>query len=250
MVSPLHELIGALRVLLGSRSSIPSRYVGWARRAAPVVAGLERLRIYASPRLPVAFTPVPRSASPSLAEELAPLRAYGEGLVADALAAFWEGAVASHWPALRTALDLDVQMRSRVLAAEGPEAVLTSLRLTVPPHRRILLAPTTFAPGPPVLDGDVLMLTYRCAVTPALGPAPRTDRLTPLVGPARAGLLRALDRPATTTGLAASLGYAPSSVSAQLAILVDCGLVARRRAGRRVLYSLAPAGTAMLGWLE
>lgn len=265
-VSPLHELIGALRLLFESRLPLPSAYASWARRAAPALARLGRLRVYSSPGLPAAFTPVPRSASPSIAMELAvlraavpvdvpaSLRAYAEpsafGLLADALAEFWEAAVAPYWSALRASLNLDVQMRSLALAAEGPEAVLASLRLAAPPHRRILLVPTTFKPGPPVLDDDVMMLPYRSALTPALDPSSRSDRLTPLLGAARASLLRALAAPTTTTGLAASLGYAPSSISAQLAILVECGLAARRRTGQRVLYFLAPTGRALLAWLQ
>lgn len=77
------------------------------------------------------------------------------------------------------------------------------------------------------------------------------DRLARLVGTARARVLRRLAHPdATTTGLAAVLGYAPSSVSAQLSVLVECGVATRRRAGRKVVYGLTPAGRAVLAWLD
>ncbi|MDY7087379.1 MAG: helix-turn-helix domain-containing protein [Actinomycetota bacterium] len=48
------------------------------------------------------------------------------------------------------------------------------------------------------------------------------------------------------SGLATALGLAPSTVSEHLAGLLAAGVVHRRRAGRRVLYGLEPAGTALV----
>ena len=77
------------------------------------------------------------------------------------------------------------------------------------------------------------------------------DRLARLVGTARARVLRGLTHPAaTTTGLAAMFGYAPSSVSVQLTVLVESGMATRRRVGRKVVYGLTPAGRAVLAWLD
>ncbi|MCI4062211.1 transcriptional regulator [Micromonospora sp. R77] len=59
-------------------------------------------------------------------------------------------------------------------------------------------------------------------------------------------MLRALTRPATTAGLAATLGLAPSTVSEHLTALATAGVVHRRRVGRRVLYGLEPAGLALV----
>ncbi|MFU8874774.1 helix-turn-helix domain-containing protein [Micromonospora sp. SL4-19] len=59
-------------------------------------------------------------------------------------------------------------------------------------------------------------------------------------------MLRALARPATTAGLAATLGLAPSTVSEHLGALLTAGVVHRRRVGRRVLYGLEPAGSALV----
>jgi DNA-binding transcriptional ArsR family regulator len=61
---------------------------------------------------------------------------------------------------------------------------------------------------------------------------------------------RALTTPATTTGLATALGLAPSTVSEHLSALQAAGVVHRRRAGRRVLYGLEPAGTALVTLLD
>jgi DNA-binding transcriptional ArsR family regulator len=62
-------------------------------------------------------------------------------------------------------------------------------------------------------------------------------------------VLRALTVPTTTTGLAGALGLAPSTVSEHLAGLQAAGVVHRRRAGRRVLYGLEPAGIALVNLL-
>jgi DNA-binding transcriptional ArsR family regulator len=59
-------------------------------------------------------------------------------------------------------------------------------------------------------------------------------------------VLRALAVPATTTALATTLGLAPSTVSEHLSGLQAAGVVHRRRAGRRVLYGLEPAGVALV----
>jgi DNA-binding transcriptional ArsR family regulator len=62
-------------------------------------------------------------------------------------------------------------------------------------------------------------------------------------------VLRALTVPATTTALATTLGLAPSTVSEHLSGLQAAGVVYRRRAGRRVLYELEPAGLALVNLL-
>src|SRR5690606_30268172 len=80
----------------------------------------------------------------------------------------------------------------------------------------------------------------------ARDPLPDTDRLVILVGRGRAGVLRALHRPATTAALATELGLAPSTVSEHLTSLTAAGVVHRRRLGRRVLYGLEPAGVALV----
>jgi DNA-binding transcriptional ArsR family regulator len=62
-------------------------------------------------------------------------------------------------------------------------------------------------------------------------------------------VLRTLTTPASTTGLAATLGLAPSTISEHLAGLQAAGVVHRRRIGRRVLYGLEPAGVALVNLL-
>ncbi|MEV4619729.1 helix-turn-helix domain-containing protein [Asanoa sp. NPDC049573] len=197
-----------------------------------------------------------------------PAKAFAE--LADGLAAYWAAAMAPHWPAMRAALDEEVLHRARALAADGPDALLSGLHQRVIWQRpvltlvkpleqafsavdkRLLLIPLIFSRGALMCSTDhpeVVAVSYQARGAAVLAegrPEPAPDRLAILIGRGRAAVLDALSRPSTTAGLAATLGLAPSTVSEHLAALTAAGVVNRRRAGRRVLYSLEPAGTALL----
>jgi DNA-binding transcriptional ArsR family regulator len=193
--------------------------------------------------------------------------------LADGIQAYWDAAIAPWWPAMRAALDEEVLHRARALAADGPDALLADLHervrwerpvlsLVKPSERsfkavdqRLLLIPLIFSRGALTHSTDhpeVLAVSYQARGSALLAegrPAPTAaepDRLAVLVGRGRAQVLRALARPATTAGLAATLGLAPSTVSEHLAALLTAGVVHRRRVGRRVLYGLEPAGLALV----
>ncbi len=70
--------------------------------------------------------------------------------------------------------------------------------------------------------------------------------LASLLGPTRARIALALELPATTTGLAADLRLAPSTVSRHLGALVATGLVDRTRRGLVVYDRLPARGAALL----
>ncbi|MER5962018.1 helix-turn-helix domain-containing protein [Streptomyces sp. NPDC002057] len=99
------------------------------------------------------------------------------------------------------------------------------------------------AEGAAVLAGE--MRPGRRADEPARG-----DRLEILLGRSRAGVVRALVAPTTTSDLATTLGLAPSTVSEHLTSLVAAGVVRRRRAGVRVLYELDGSGVVLLRHLD
>jgi DNA-binding transcriptional ArsR family regulator len=62
-------------------------------------------------------------------------------------------------------------------------------------------------------------------------------------------VLRALERPATTTELARRLSYAPSTVSAHLDVLSRAGLLDRHRVRRSVFYGLNETGATLVALL-
>ncbi|MEO3818318.1 helix-turn-helix domain-containing protein [Plantactinospora sp. B24E8] len=198
--------------------------------------------------------------------------------LADGLEAYWVAAMAPFWGRMRAALDEEVLHRARALAADGPDALLADLHDRVRWQRptltlvksneqsfqiadqRLLLIPLIFSRGALVCSAEhpeVVAVSYQArgaAVLADDGPAPPpetgTDRLAVLVGRGRAAVLRALGRPASTAGLAATLGLAPSTVSEHLGALLAAGVVNRRRVGRRVLYGLEPAGLALVSLLD
>ena len=176
---------------------------------------------------------------------------------------------------MRAALDEEVLHRARALAADGPDALLADLHERVRWERpvltlvkplehsfsavdqRLLLVPLIFSRGALTCSTDhpeIVAVSYqaRGAVLLADDPAGperaarNDDKLAILVGRGRAAVLRALTRPSTTAGLAATLGLAPSTVSEHLTTLVAAGVVNRRRVGRRVVYGLEPAGNALV----
>jgi len=306
-ISPLAEVVCSLYLLQRNPSGAPWPYDGWARRAQEIVRDNRAVALYLQQpaKSPDFLCPVPLTAAPTLDEQLDQLRAtpaelieeqfakyYPDGDLPDfcrpfrddreraldrlagGLAAYWEAAIAPHWPAMRAALDEEVLLRARALAADGPDALLSQLHerirwerpvLTlVKPfdqsflavNQRLLLVPLIFSRGALMCSSDhpeIQMVTYQArgsallASTPA--PAVADDRLAILVGRGRAAVLRSLTVPATTTGLASALGLAPSTISEHLAGLQAAGVVHRRRAGRRVLYGLEPAGVALVNLL-
>jgi DNA-binding transcriptional ArsR family regulator len=67
-----------------------------------------------------------------------------------------------------------------------------------------------------------------------------------LIGTSRARLLRQLDRPMTTTGIAAALGLAASTASRHVSVLRDAGLLSSHRQGIRVLHRRTRLGDDLL----
>ena len=112
-----------------------------------------------------------------------------------------------------------------------------------------MLSPSAFvAPrARTILDPPVLV--YPARGTAALVGGGRIEggpAVSRLIGATRAEILALLEEPSTTTSLARRLRRSPGNVADHLAVLRDAGLVARRRAGRSVLYSRTDLGQATL----
>ncbi|GAA2653521.1 ArsR/SmtB family transcription factor [Paractinoplanes durhamensis] len=308
-ISPLADVICSLFLLRRNPDGAPWPYDGWARRAREILRTVPAtapasLFLQLPSSFPDFLDPIPETPVSTIGEQLDRFRAtpaeiideqlatyYPAGDVpdllrpfrddreaalnrlADGIAAYWDAAIAPHWPAMRAALDEEVLLRARALAADGPDALLARLHERIRWERpvltlvkplehsfeavdkRLLLVPLIFSRGALSCSNDhpeVVMVTYqsRGAALLAAEPVPHADdRLAILVGRGRAAVLRSLTVPASTTGLATALGLAPSTVSEHLAGLQAAGVVHRRRAGRRVLYGLEPAGIALVNLL-
>ncbi|MFB7499219.1 ArsR/SmtB family transcription factor [Streptomyces sp. NPDC056161] len=180
----------------------------------------------------------------------------------------WAETVRPYWARRRRILEADVVARTAQMSRGGWAAALDSLvpgrtrwlgenRLQVNLHeyppREISGAELVFVPVTVQTgwvsweDGDRYAVIYPCAG--AL--ADVRDRSVPaslgaLLGTARAEVLVLLGSPMSTTQLTAVTGQALGSVGRHLKVLLEAGLVTRRRAGRSVLYSWTTAGQVLV----
>lgn len=179
----------------------------------------------------------------------------------------WRHTVRDDWPRRRRVFEADIVARTERLSGGGWSAVLDGLRpgmrwlgdgrlqintYDYPPRdisgTRLLFIPTTAQRGwvaweePP----DVHAVIYPCAGWLADGDGTRPpDALARLVGPVRARVLTLLAAPKSTTQLVALTGHGLGSVGGHLRVLLDAGLVRRRRSGRSVLYFRTPLGDTL-----
>ncbi|MFI9545045.1 ArsR/SmtB family transcription factor [Streptomyces sp. NPDC052016] len=181
----------------------------------------------------------------------------------------WEAAVRPYWERRRRVLEADVVARTARVSRGGWAAVLDSLRpgtrwlgesrfqvnLHEYPPREISGAELLFVPVTPRTGWVSWEGRERYAVVyPCAGALSEDHRaravpaaLGSLLGPARAAVLALLGAgPLSTTQLVALTGQGLGSVGRHLRVLLDAGLVERRRAGRSVLYSRTGAGDAVV----
>lgn len=187
--------------------------------------------------------------------------------LADLLEVVWWKLLEPSWPTLRELLERDVAYRARRLAEGGlarlfedlsPAVTLRGRRLRVQQRTTgtvelgptgLLLCPSAFISPQVATMADPAVLLYPARGTAALlGQTPdgRGPALAQLVGSTRADILATLTEPASTTNLAHRLRRSPGNVADHLAVLLQAGLVSRRRAGRSVLYARTPLGEALL----
>ncbi|WP_432189328.1 helix-turn-helix domain-containing protein [Streptomyces sp. Tue6028] len=181
----------------------------------------------------------------------------------------WTETVRPYWERRRRVLEADVVARTARVSRGGWAAVLNSLRpgtrwlgesrfqvnLNAYPPREIAAgAELLFMPVTPRTGWVSWEGRERYAVVyPCLGVlAEDHDRrpvpagLGALIGSARAGLLVLLGTPMSTTQLVAVTGQGLGSVGRHLRVLLNAGLVERRRAGRSVLYARTAAGEVLV----
>lgn len=294
--SPLFETVMSLIVLRAPGSH--SLHLPWVRATQPLIAGLDLSELFAL--VPVHgdtadfLAPPPTSPLPDFAEELEAVRATPPDRVAAELAgvpglpaavagriradphaaiarlagtlqAYWDIALAPHWPRIAALLEADVLWRSKRLAAGGTAALFEDLHETIAwrrgrltaadPHHHtgslagegLLLVPAVMTwPGVrKMIEPYQPMLAYPARAIATLwetGPPPSPRALGALIGQTRAAMLTTLTEPCSTTTLAHRLQVTPGAVSQHLSVLLDAGMVTRSRVGRQVLYRRTRSG--------
>jgi DNA-binding transcriptional ArsR family regulator len=187
--------------------------------------------------------------------------------LAGLLEAVWRTLLEPSWTTLRELLERDVAYRSRRLAEGGlarlfddlsPRVALHGRRLRVQQRTQatvelgqigLLLSPSAFITPQVATMSDPPGLIYPARGTGALlgyEPTGQGRALSRLLGATRAEILTVLGEPASTTGVANRLRKSPGNVADHLAVLLQAGLVTRRRAGRSVLYARTPLGHALV----
>jgi DNA-binding transcriptional ArsR family regulator len=188
-------------------------------------------------------------------------------VLAGLLEQIWQDLVAARWRELHDLLKRDVLYRTRLLARGGLTALFTDLEPLIKLRERSLLVDLT-SEGTCVLGGDGLLLMPSAFVWPytlALDGSPPTliypcrgvaslfwtehgpdASIGSLIGTTRALILGHLGEPDHTSALALRLDRSPGNIADHLKVLHECGLVARSRVGRHVIYSRTPLADALL----
>ncbi|MET8575631.1 winged helix-turn-helix domain-containing protein [Streptomyces sp. NPDC005012] len=179
----------------------------------------------------------------------------------------WTETVLPDWERRRQVLEADVVARTRQLGDGGWAAALDGLR----PRTRWLgegrLQINAYDNPPRDIRGSQLLfvpvssrrgwvswdephryaVVYPCSgVLAGAEERPAPEALRALLGAGRARILTLLAAPMSTSQVTAATGMALGSVGRHLRVLLDAGLVRRRRAGRSVLYYRAEAGDLLV----
>jgi hypothetical protein len=190
--------------------------------------------------------------------------------LADLFRAYWERALAPHWPRIRALLEGDILYRARRLADGGAQALFADihpevafgedvLRIDMPYEvdadlggRGMVFVPSAFTWPRPAVSVEppyAPFLVYPARGVGGLWEPERSaapEALAALLGARRAAVLSALHGPRSTTELARALELSPGSVSQHLSVLRDAGLVHGHRVGRAVLYVRSEKGEGLL----
>lgn len=297
--SPLQELIYSLVALRAPGEH--SLHLPWVRATRPLIVDLDLAEVFAI--APVHgfiadfLTPAPSVPQPDIASEfdtilrtdpsrvvadVADVPHVPEGVavridadpgaalvrIVDTLQAYWQMALAAHWPRILRLLDADVMWRSQRLATGGFAALFEDL------HETVRLEGNTLTAADPFdyigdLSGEGLTLVPHAMGWPRVrkmvapyqpeiaypvrgvatlwetAPPEPPDALAALLGRTRAAILLHLAEPASTTTLAHRIHVTPGAVSQHLSVLLASGLVSRTRVAGSVLYRRTTRGDSL-----
>lgn len=207
-----------------------------------------------------------RAASGALPGDLDRARGLGPR-TAELLEWVWTEAVRPDWERRRRVAEADILLRTAQLSRGGWAAALSGMRPDMawlgegrlrinlqdrPPRELSGAAGLVFVPVTPPHGWVAWRGAHRHAlVYPAEGQlaqpaAAAPQALVRLLGPVRARVLVLLASPKSTTQLVALTGLSLGAVAGQLKVLLDAGLILRRRAGRTVLYGRVAAGDVLV----
>lgn len=189
--------------------------------------------------------------------------------LAAALSAYFRTLLQPYWPHVRTAVGNDVDLRSRTVLDGGTQALLEGLRpmarwrapvleVDYPTERDLylegrglLLVPSFFCWRRPTALADPGLdpvLVYPVEKAPLTVARNAEDGIERLLGRTRTAVLTevAFGGSRTTSEVARAVGIAMPSVSYQIGVLRDGGLVASHRDGKYVLHTATPLGLRLL----
>ena len=196
------------------------------------------------------------------------------GLLAEAIATYWQVAITPWWPRMCGVLEDDVSHRAAMSLRAGlfgllsdfhPEVTLAQDSRTMridKPHfadatysgAALTLVPSVFVWPRLVVshsEPGAFELTYAARGVarvwegmPSSGP--EGSRLAALLGRSRATILTLVHIPMSTTQIARSVGQSAGSVNQHLAVLRDSGMVTSWRSGRSVLYRQTALGGSLV----
>lgn len=260
-----------LRTLIPASGYIPD-FLTPPVTGGDLSAGLDQLRRTPRTRLVRELTRLAESRPvPNWAASLG--RPGGDALtsLANALGIYFRALLEPYWPHIRTAVGNDVDLRSRALLDGGTQALLDGLRplarwkapvleVDYPVERDLhlegrglLLVPSFFCWRRPTALADpglAPVLVYPVEKAPLAVLATGTDDgLERLLGRTRTAVLTEVagHGARTSSEVAQAVGIALPSVSYQIGVLREGGLVASHRDGKYVLHMATPLGLRLLG---
>ncbi|WP_238442118.1 ArsR/SmtB family transcription factor [Streptomyces pratensis] len=265
------ESLELLRLVVGETGYAPDLFTSAASWDLTPEDEIERLR--QAPLEPISVdlhkravrsAGIARAALERMAADPARIRV----MIVRHVEALWEAALAPYWAQIERILHADIGSRVRRMTAEGLAGMAADLgegvewsadtvRVRMERHEEIVdcqgqglvLVPSFFGRHCAVLTEPPAQPTL---FYPALGVsevwhrADSTDALAGLLGESRAAVLVAVGESLSTTETAGEAGIAASTASHHLDALRAAGLIASRRAGRRVLHARTPLGDALV----
>ncbi|MEW2084552.1 winged helix-turn-helix domain-containing protein [Streptomyces sp. NPDC005283] len=265
----VHRALRLLRTVIPAVGYIPD-FLTPSVLGADLSAGLEQVRLTPRRQLVREMTRLAESRPIPGWTSLAGPGRDGLASLTGALATYHGALLRPYWPRIRTAVGNDVSQRARTLLEGGTQALLEGLqplgRWSSPvlevdypvdrdlylEGRGLLLVPSYFCWRRPTALADPALapvLVYPVAKAPLDAARGTEDGLERLLGRTRAAVLTEVaDRHTRTTSeVAEAVGVSLPSVSYQISVLRDGGLVTSRREGKYVLHTVTPLGLQLLG---